>query len=50
MSEPENEDELVQRVDVYPGAHQPTEPDEEAVLKDLYGEPDGDGIYRGDGS
>jgi hypothetical protein len=25
----------------------PTEPDEEAVLRSLYGSPDGDGIYRG---
>ena len=25
----------------------PTEPDEEAVLASLYGEPDEDGIYRG---
>jgi hypothetical protein len=24
----------------------PTEPDEEAVLRELYGEPDSDGIYR----
>ena len=27
----------------------PTEDDEEAVLADLYGEPDEDGIYRGTG-
>ncbi|WP_204061692.1 hypothetical protein [Microbispora corallina] len=27
----------------------PTEPDEEAVLESLYGPPDADGIYRGDG-
>jgi hypothetical protein len=27
-----------------------TESDEEAVLKDLYGPPDGDGIYRGEGA
>jgi hypothetical protein len=26
----------------------PTEPDEEDVLHELYGEPDEDGIYRGD--
>lgn len=25
----------------------PTEDDEEAVLRELYGEPDADGIYRG---
>jgi hypothetical protein len=28
----------------------PTEPDEEDVLRELYGEPDPDGIYRGEGS
>ena len=28
----------------------PTEPDEEAVLRELYGEPDRDGIYRGEGA
>lgn len=44
----ENEDELMRRVDVYPGAHQPTEPDEEDVLRALYGPPDEDGIYRGE--
>lgn len=27
-----------------------TEPDEEAVLRELYGQPDEDGIYRGDGT
>lgn len=27
----------------------PTEPDEEEVLAALYGPPDDDGIYRGDG-
>lgn len=26
----------------------PTEPDEEQVLRALYGEPDPDGIYRGE--
>jgi len=26
----------------------PTEPDEEAVLRELYGAPDPDGIYRGE--
>ena len=46
----ENEDELMRRVDQFPGVHQPTEPDEEAVLKDLYGPADGDGIYRGEAS
>lgn len=27
----------------------PTEPDEEEVLRELYGEPDEGGIYRGEG-
>lgn len=26
----------------------PTEPDEQEVLAELYGEPDADGIYRGE--
>lgn len=47
MSEPENEAELMPRVDLFPGAHQPTEPDEEDVLRELYGEPDQDGVYKG---
>ena len=28
----------------------PTEPDEEEVLRELYGEPDEEGIYRGEGT
>lgn len=28
----------------------PTERDEEDVLQSLYGEPDDDGVYRGEGS
>jgi hypothetical protein len=35
-------------VDVHPDAHRATEEDEEAVLRALYGEPDEDGIYRGE--
>jgi hypothetical protein len=35
------------RVDANPGVHTVTEDDEEQVLKDLYGDPDDDGIYRG---
>ncbi|WP_268920487.1 hypothetical protein [Actinomadura soli] len=34
-------------VDVNPGVHQPTESDEEQVLGELYGEPDG-GYFRGE--
>ena len=45
-----NESELMEDVDRDPGVHQATEPDEETVLADLYGLPDGDGIYRGEGS
>ncbi|MEU5881049.1 hypothetical protein [Spirillospora sp. NPDC047279] len=30
-------------------AHEPTERDEEQILEGLYGEPDPDGVYRGDG-
>ena len=41
---------LVERdVDRHPGAHRATEPDEEQVLRELYGRPDAAGIYRGDG-
>ncbi|GGV34293.1 hypothetical protein GCM10010182_67760 [Actinomadura cremea] len=35
-------------VDLAPQVHEPTEPDEAAVLEGLYGEPDDDGIYRGE--
>lgn len=37
-------------VDAHPDAHRATEADEERVLKDLYGEPDADGVYRGEGA
>ena len=33
-------------VDRNPDAHNPTEPDEEAVLRQLYGPPDDDGVFR----
>ncbi|MGI5419436.1 hypothetical protein [Actinomadura luteofluorescens] len=36
-------------VDVNPNVHRATEPDEEQVLRELYGEPDADGIFRGQG-
>ncbi|GAA4336570.1 hypothetical protein BJY14_005239 [Actinomadura luteofluorescens] len=36
-------------VDVNPNVHRATEPDEEQVLRELYGEPDTDGIFRGQG-
>jgi hypothetical protein len=34
-------------VDVHPDVHRATEEDEEEVLRELYGEPDEDGIYGG---
>ncbi|GAA3957704.1 hypothetical protein GCM10023085_45260 [Actinomadura viridis] len=37
------------QVDRHPGAHQATVPDEEAALRELYGEPDDDGVFRGEG-
>ena len=35
-------------VDQHPDAHRATVPDEEMVLRDLYGDPDADGVYRGE--
>ncbi|SEG75434.1 hypothetical protein SAMN04489712_11137 [Thermomonospora echinospora] len=37
-------------VDVHPDVHRATEPDEEQVLRELYGAPDADGIFRGEGA
>jgi hypothetical protein len=37
-------------VDVHPDVHRATEPDEEQVLRELYGAPDSDGIFRGEGA
>ncbi|WP_254716576.1 CHAP domain-containing protein [Actinomadura sp. WMMB 499] len=34
------------KVDVHPGVHNPTEADEEQVLRRLYGAPEDDGIFR----
>ncbi|MES9543444.1 hypothetical protein [Actinomadura sp. NPDC000600] len=36
-------------VDVNPDVHRATEPDEEQILRELYGEPDAEGIFRGEG-
>ncbi|XVQ12114.1 hypothetical protein ACQP1W_05910 [Spirillospora sp. CA-255316] len=36
------------QVDVHPDVHRATEDDEEQVLLGLYGEPDQEGIYRGE--
>ncbi|RKS76203.1 hypothetical protein BZB76_1553 [Actinomadura pelletieri DSM 43383] len=35
-------------VDVHPDVHRATEPDEEQVLAELYGDPDSDGFYLGE--
>ncbi|MEU5880757.1 hypothetical protein [Spirillospora sp. NPDC047279] len=37
------------QVDVHPDVHRATESDEDQILRDLYGEPDDDGIFRADG-
>ncbi|MEU9838891.1 hypothetical protein AB0C69_06655 [Actinomadura sp. NPDC048032] len=37
-------------VDVNPDVHRATEPDEEQILRELYGEPDADGVFRGQGA
>ncbi|MFI0485488.1 hypothetical protein [Actinomadura sp. 9N215] len=37
-------------MDVHPDVHQPTDADEEQVLRELYGEPDPDGFFRGEGA
>lgn len=46
MNDPTEEDLVAAHVDQYPTG--PTEPDEEVVLARLYGQPDGDGVYRGE--
>jgi hypothetical protein len=48
MSEPTEREDMT-AVDAHPDVHRATEDDEEQVLKDLYGEPDADGVYRGEG-
>lgn len=45
-----SDEERMTDVDAHPDAHRATEVDEEAVLKELYGDPDDDGVYRGEGS
>ncbi|WP_433464630.1 hypothetical protein [Spirillospora sp. CA-128828] len=45
-----NEAAHMDEVDVNPDVHRATEPDEEQILGALYGEPDTDGIFRGEGS
>ncbi|MEW2355832.1 hypothetical protein [Spirillospora sp. NPDC029432] len=49
FKKPEQPKEL-DEVDVHPDVHRATEEDEEQVLRELYGEPDEDGIYRGEGA
>ncbi len=41
-----NEAAHMDEVDVHYGVHHPTEPDEEQVLRELFGEPDADGVFR----
>ena len=49
MSEQPTEADLVaEGVNRHPSG--PTEPDEEKVLRKLYGEADADGVYRGEGA
>jgi hypothetical protein len=37
------------QVDAHPDAHRATTPDEGQALEELYGPPDADGFYRGEG-
>jgi DNA polymerase III alpha subunit len=49
--EQQTEAELVHAyVDRHHGVHQQTKPDEEQILRELYGEPDPDGVFRGEGA
>lgn len=43
------DEERMDEVDVNAGAHHATEADEEQVLRELYGDPDRYGIYKGMG-
>jgi hypothetical protein len=45
-----NEAAHMSEVDAHPDVHRATEPDEEQILEELYGAPDADGIFRGEGS
>lgn len=49
-NEPPGPEEIqrMDRVDVHPDAHRATEPDEEQILHQLYGEPDAEGFFRGE--
>ncbi|MFG2001670.1 hypothetical protein ACGFNU_21220 [Spirillospora sp. NPDC048911] len=42
------EHDFLDRVDTHPDSQRPTDPDEVQVLRELYGEPDDDGIFRGE--
>lgn len=39
---------LVNKQDLNPKVNQPGVEDEEAILRSLYGEPDEDGVFRGE--
>lgn len=45
MTNEEREHELMKRVDTSPHVHQDSTPEEEALLEEMYGEPDADGFY-----
>jgi hypothetical protein len=47
MAEEKVADQLA-KVSANPAAHRATEPDEEAVLRELYGDPDEHGFYTGE--
>jgi hypothetical protein len=49
MDQPSEADQVNTYVDRYPGVHTATEPGEEQILRELYGEPDPDGVFRGEG-
>lgn len=42
------EHEYMDQVDTHPDVDRVTEDDETTVLQDLYGEPDEDGVFRGE--
>lgn len=43
-----NESSLVSKQSLNPKVNQPGVEDEEAILRSLYGEPDEDGVFRGE--
>jgi hypothetical protein len=45
-----DDEERMDEVDMHPDVGRATEADEEQVLRDLYGDPDEQGVYRGVGA